>query len=96
MPDPLVSDKDVLASQAKRAGADTVLVNRHVGRAMDDFTPGTIKYINTQTEVYDIKSNRLVFSVSAQTWIKQRKPFVPQIETYIRDMLNKLSQEGLF
>jgi hypothetical protein len=96
MPDPLVSDKDVLASQAKRAGADTVLVNRYVGRAMDDLTPGTIKHINTQTEIYDMKSNRLVFSASAETWIKQRRPFVPQIETYSRDMINKLSQERLF
>ncbi len=96
MPDPLVLDKDVLESQAIRAGADAVLVNRYVGRAMDDLTPGNIKYINTKTEVYDMKSNRLVFSASAETWIKQRRPFVPQIETYISDMINKLSQERLF
>ncbi len=95
MPDPLVSDKDVLASQAKEVGADTVLINRYVGRAMDDLTHGAIKYINTQTDVYDMKSNRLIFSASAETWIKQRRPFVPQIETYIRDLINKLSQEGL-
>ncbi len=96
MSDPLVSDKDVLAQQAKRAGADTVLVNRYVSRAMDDLTPGAIKHINTQTDVYDMKSNRVVFSVSAETSIKQGRPFVPQMETYIRDMINKMSQEGLF
>jgi hypothetical protein len=79
----------------QRAGADTVLINRYVGRAMDDLTPGTIKYVNTQTDVYDMKSNRLIFSATAETRIKQRRPFIPQIETYIKDMINKLSQEGL-
>ncbi len=95
MPDPLVSDNDVLASLAKEAGADTVLINRYVAREMDEYDPGATKHIYTQTDIYDMKSNSLIFSVSAETWIKQGKPYVPQLETYIRDVINKLSQEGL-
>ncbi len=96
--DPLVSDEDVLASQAMGAGADTVLVNRYVNREMDVLEHGVIniKYINTQTDVYDMKSRRVVFSISAETSIKQGRPLIPQIETYIRDMIHKMSQEGLF
>jgi len=57
MPKPPVSDKDVLASQAKEVGADTVLTNRYLGRTMDDLEPGKTDSINTQTDVYDMKSN---------------------------------------
>jgi len=99
MPDLPVFDKDVLASLAKEAGADTVLINRYVNRGMEevDVREGIYKtYIYTQTDVYDMKSNKLVFSASAETLIKNGQPYVPQIETYIRNMINKLSQEGLF
>jgi len=107
MPDPIVSDKDVLASLAKEAGADTVLINRYVNRVIDEpktyaGSEGmaseipTTKYIITQTDVYDMKSDRLVYSASAETRIKDGKPFVPQIETFVRKIINKLSQEGLF
>ncbi len=99
MPDPLVSD-EVFVSQAKEAGADTVLIIGFVGQSIENNTPEPWDinklYINTKTYVYDIKSNRVVFRISAETHVKEGRPRVPQIEAYIMDILNKLSQEGLF
>jgi hypothetical protein len=95
-------DKDALAVQAKAVGADTVFINRPLGTEQRDVwvsnTDGTDKYklyINTQTDVYDMKTNRLVFSVSAETRIKKNKLYADQIQSYIKDLINMMSQAGL-
>lgn len=101
MPDPVVDDKDAIAVQAKAVGADTVLINRPLETAQNEIqiSGGILfgeAYIHTQTEVYDMKSNRLVFSASAKTWLQKEKPYADQIQSYIKDLVNKLSQAGLF
>ena len=78
MPDPIVSDKDALADEEafrrvlQEAGADTVLINRPIGKSEDLFIgAGAYQYldvyINTQTHVYDMKSNKLVLNATAET-----------------------------
>ena len=89
MSDPVVVDKEALDTQAKETGADTVLINSPVAAGMDE--TGGYKYIKTQTDVYDMKSGRLVFSASAETWIRQGEPYVPQIQAYVKELVNKLS-----
>jgi hypothetical protein len=76
MPNPVVSNKSTIAVQAKEVSADTVLINKALGTKMSESGGhGNIYYedlyINTQTDVFDMKSNRLVLSVSAETWIRQ-------------------------
>jgi len=101
MPDPVVDDKDAIAVQAKAVGADAVFINRPRGTEQKDVwvsADGTDEYklyINTQTDVYDIKSNRLVFSVSAETRIQKGKLYADQIQSYIKDLVNMMSQAGL-
>jgi hypothetical protein len=104
MPDistPVLVDKDAIAVQAKVVGADTVFINRPLGTEQKDVwvnDSGTDKYklyINTQTDVYDMKMNRLVFSASAKTRIQQNKLYVDQIQSYIKDLVNMMSQTGL-
>jgi hypothetical protein len=101
MPDPVVSDKDAFAAQAKEVGADTVLINRPLGTTKGDFIgAGGVTYvdvyINTQTDVYDVKSDRLVVSVTAETWIQQDAPYSALMKSYIKDLVRKLSKQGLF
>jgi len=101
MPNPVVSDQDAIAAQAKEVGADTVLINRATGTRMDESGGhGNITYqdlyIITQTDVYDMKSNRLILSASAETWIRQGEPYSSRIHSYVMDLVNKLSQQGLF
>ena len=101
MPDPVVVDKDAIAVQAKAVGADAVFINRPRGTEQKEVwvsADGTDEYklyINTQTDVYDIKSNRLVFSVSAETRIQKGKLYADQIQSYIKDLVNMMSQAGL-
>jgi hypothetical protein len=101
MPDIVLVDKDAIAVQAKAVGADIVCINRLLGTEQKNFwvsADGTDEYklyINTQTDVYDIKSNRLVFSVSAETLIQKRELYADQIQSYIKDLVNMMSQAGL-
>jgi hypothetical protein len=88
IPDPIVSDQDALVAQAKETDVDTVLINSPVAAGMDEF--GAYKYLKTQSDVYDLKSDRLVFSASAELWIRQGEPYVPQIQNYIQDLVHKL------
>jgi hypothetical protein len=93
--DPVMSEKDAIAAQAKEAGADTVMVTRPVGTRMGK--AGALDmFINTQTDVYDMMSNRLILIASAETQIPEGKPSPNQIQTFVKDLVNQLSQRGLF
>jgi len=101
MPDPIVSDRDAIATQAKAVGADTVLISKPLGATKDEIIgaggAGYLDvYIGTQTDVYDMKSNTLVLSVTAETWIAQGTPYATLIKSYIKDLVQKLSKQGLF
>jgi len=100
MPDPVVVDKDAIAVQAKAVGADTVLINRPIDATTPENESGGRTYwdlyVNTQTEVYDMKSNRLVLSATAKTSTLQGESYTILMQSYVKDLVNKLSQLGLF
>jgi len=101
MPDPVVPDMNAMAAQAKNVSADTVLINWSIGARTDESGGhGNLYYqdlfIRTQTDVYDMKSKRLVLSATAETWIRQGDPYSSRIHTYVMDLVNKLSQQRLF
>jgi hypothetical protein len=100
MPDPAVSDMDTIAAKAKAVGADTVLINKPLGTSQGE-TNGVFGtyidvYVNTKTDVYDMKSNRLVLSASAETWIREGVPYTDLMQSFVQDLVNKLSHVGLF
>lgn len=102
MPDPIVPDKDAIADEEacwrclQEVGADTVLINNPIGKSTGQFAGADYKYVTiiTRTDVYDIKSNRLVLSVTAETRI-ENKSYAVMIKTYVKDLVNKLFQQGL-
>ncbi len=101
MPGPVVTDKEAIAAQAKAVGADTVLINSPLKSAENEilFSGGDLfgeLYIHTQTYVYEMKSNRMVFGASAETWLQKKKPFADQIQSYTKDLINLMSQHKLF
>jgi hypothetical protein len=101
MPASVLDDKDALAAKAKEVGADTVLINGPFGRTTDEFTDTsgithTDIHIKTQTEIFDMKSNRLIMSASADTQVRNGVPYTILVQAYVKDLMNKLSQLGLF
>jgi hypothetical protein len=101
MPDPIVSDKKTIAAQAYAVGADTVLISKPLGSTQGETSGAGPRdyldvYINMQTDVYDMKSNRMVLSTTAETWIKQETPDATLIKSYVKDLVQELSKQGLF
>jgi len=101
MPGPIVSDKDAIAARATEVGADTVLISKIHSSNIDKSSGQSIgKYwylnIDTQTEIYDMKSNRLVLSATAKTSTLQGESYTILMQSYVKDLVNKLSQLGLF
>jgi len=101
MPDPIVSDMNTIAIQAKGVGADTVLINTPIGTTKGETSGAggmtyTDLYINTQTSVYEMKTNKLIMNASAETWVSQGDPYAKQIHSYVKELVNKMSKLGLF
>jgi hypothetical protein len=106
MPDTVVSDKDAIAALAKQVTADAVLVNRPLGAKVETtelystgYSTGFAYkdvYIDTQTDVYDMKSNKLISIATSETQIPEGKPSQNQIQTFVKDLVNQLSRIGLF
>ena len=101
MPGPIVSDKDAIAARAAEVGADTVLITKIRSSKIDRSTGqsiGMYSYLNidTQTEIYDMKSNRLILTVLATTRIQTSEPSVKDIQSFIKGLVKELSQQGLF
>jgi hypothetical protein len=101
--DTIVSDKDAIAALAKEVGADTVLITRPVATRMS--APGAYggerdEYINTRTDVYDMKTSKLISFVTAETQIRERTSgmdqYIKKVPSYVKDIVNKLSKAGLF
>jgi hypothetical protein len=99
-PDTLVSDKDAIAAQAKKVGADAVLITRPAGTRRDAIDPFGHPYLDIQTDVYDMKTNKLISFASAETQLKEGSllpsDYLNQVPLYVKDLVNKLSQAGLF
>jgi hypothetical protein len=101
LPYQMVSDKNTIAAKAKAVGADTVLISKTLDTKILKSTGQSIGvyqilYINTQTDVYDMKSNRLVLTVLAETTIRTGEQSVNNIQSFIKDLVKELSQMGLF
>jgi len=98
IPDTILSDNDAIAAQAKAVGADTVLINRplntRLGKAVG--TDYMDVYIITQTDIYEMKSNKLVFSASAEIQRREDEPYAKQIQSYVNQLVNALSKQGFF
>jgi hypothetical protein len=101
MPDSVLEDKGVIAAKAMEAGADTVLIDGPFGRTTDEFMDASGVthldiHIKTQTEIFDMKSNRLIMSASAETWVRNGMPYTILVQSYVKELVNKLSQLGVF
>jgi hypothetical protein len=101
MSDPVLDEKVAIVIQAKAVGADTVLINKPLETTRKDInistgSPVWKTHINTRTDVYDMKSYKLIMSVSAEKRLQKGKPYTDQIQSYTKDLVNMMSQHRLF
>jgi hypothetical protein len=101
--DTVVSDMDFIVTQAKEVGADTVLITKSLGARRDPTGSGAMggdSYLNTRTDIYDMKTNKLISFVTAETRIRESATgmnhYIKQVPSYVKDIVNRLSKTGLF
>jgi len=92
-PDQVVYNTEAMAAQAKEFGADTVLITKPAGFSEHS-------YLNTRTDVYDMKTKKLILFVSAETRMRMKftdlQDYYNYVPSYVKDLVNKLSEAGLF
>ncbi len=97
--DQSVADRDAVDAKARQAGADTVLVMKTVGR-----TTGTTEsawasfedqYIDTKTDIYDLKSGKQIWAASSETWINENVSSDTRIRSFVRAIISRMSEQKL-
>jgi len=99
LPDQLVADKGAINAKAKEVGADTVLITKAVGRKTGTTgSPWGVyedEYINTETNIYDVKSGKLIWTASSETWIKETASAGSRIRAFVKVIVRRLSEQEL-
>ena len=99
MPQPVVDDQDAIAHQAYAVGADTVLINSPLDDQDElDISGGILfgeSYLHSRTYVYDMKTNRMVFGATSESWIQKNKPYTDQIKSYVKELSKVMSKSKL-
>ncbi len=99
------SDRNAAAVQAKELGADTMIISKQVGKRTD-MTPETITpgitafsddvYVISQTDLYDLKEIKLIFSARTETWIQGDISSPVNVRSFVKDIVKRMSKQGLF
>ncbi|HTP06289.1 MAG TPA: hypothetical protein VMM54_14175 [Nitrospirota bacterium] len=99
LPDQLVADKGVINAKAKEVGADTVLITKAVGRKTGTtqslWAAYPNEYIDTKANMYDVKSGKLIWTASLETWIKDTSSKESQIQAFVKVIVRRLSEQKL-
>jgi hypothetical protein len=99
LPDQALADKGAINARAKEVGADTMLITKAVGRkTRTTGSPwGTYEdeYIDAETNIYDVKSGKLIWTASSETWIKQTASTESRIQAFVKVIVRKLLEQKL-
>jgi len=99
LPDQSLEDKGAIITTAKGVGADTLLITKAVGRRTGP-TGGPWEvyqdeYVDTETNVYDVKSGELVWTASSETWINENVSERSRIRAFVKVIVRRLSEQKL-
>jgi hypothetical protein len=99
LPDQSVANKGAINTKAKEVGVDTVLITKVVGRktGTKDSLWATYpnEYIDTETNIYDVKSGKLIWTASSETWIRDTASEESQIRAFVKVIVKRLSEQEL-
>ncbi len=97
--DQFLTDKGAIYAKAREVGADAVLITQLVGRWTENSESVWItyrdEYIDTVTDIYDMKSGKQIWTASSQTWRNENKSDDAQLQAFARVIIQKLSDQKL-
>jgi hypothetical protein len=99
LPDQFVADRNAVDAKAREAGADTVLVTklvaRRTGTTESTWVTYEDRYIDTKTDIYDMKSGKQIWVASSETWINENVSAETRIRSFVKAIIGKLSEQKL-
>jgi hypothetical protein len=99
LPDQSLGDKGAINTTAKEIGADTVLITKAVGRRTGvEGGPWEVyqnEYVDIETNIYDVKSGKLVWTASSETWINDYLSERSRIRAFVKVIVRRLSEQKL-
>ncbi len=99
LPDQSLGDKGAINTTAKEVGADTVLIIKVVGRKTGT-TGGPWEtyedeYVDIETNIYDVKSGKLVWTASSETWINENASERSRLREFVKVIVKRLSEQKI-
>jgi|SRR5208337_2848012 len=110
LPDSSVTDSKAIEAQAIQMGADAVLTSTFTGAVYEPqeiipgfeiYEPGKGEmsyvdvYINMQTNIYEVKTHRLLWTASTKTWQREGITDKYRIQSVVKAILKKMTKQGL-
>jgi len=94
LPDRPQADMKEILAKATEVGADAVLVTRPIGmRTAPTTSPfGTYEdqFVDTQTNIYDVKSGKMIWTATMETWIMDYALNEGQIRSFVNVIVKEL------
>ncbi len=102
LPDLSLTEMGAIYARAREVGADAVLATRFIGRMVKTsetsesvWTTHEDQYIDTTTEIYDMKSGKKIWTASSETRRKMNISDNAQIQSFVKAIIQKLSAQKL-
>ena len=97
LPDQPQADMTAILAKATEVGADAVLVSKPIGsRTEPSASPfGTYEdqFVDTLTNIYDVKSGKMIWTATTETWIMNYASNKDQIRLFVKAIVKELSKQ---
>jgi hypothetical protein len=98
LPDQPEADIATILAMAAEVGADAVLITKPIGRRSAPsessiFGSYENQFVDTQTNIYDVKSHKMVWTATTETWIKNYASNRDQIRSFVKVIVKELTNQ---
>jgi uncharacterized membrane protein len=97
LPDQPLVDIGAILAKAAEVGADTVLITKPIGRrtgtTASPWATYEDQYVDTQTNLYDVKSGKMIWTATSETWIMNYASNKTQIRSFVKVIVKELSKQ---
>lgn len=99
LPDHPLADIGAILAKATEVGADTVLITKPIGRrtgtTSSPWATYEDQYVDTQTNVYDVKSGKMIWTATSETWIMNYASNKAQIRSFVEVIVKELLKQDI-
>ena len=93
------ADMAAILAKATEVGADAVLITKPIGRRSEPSASpfGTYEdqFVDTQTNIYDVKSGKMIWTATTETWIMDYASNRSQIRSFAKVIVKELSKQKI-